>query len=111
MLEDAQVLEPFASGARDAFFSAMGADRQIRAAFVVGFAAGLATAGVSVLTAVATRRATTRGRRREPFRFIDLEPTDEITIKARPAEEANTCEEPPRLESEAPEFSPKSQRW
>lgn len=77
--------------------------------FAAGLAVGLTVAGVTLLLAAALRRS--RGRRHEDHpRFLDLEP-GELERQILPPEESSACVEPPRLESELPEFSPQSQRW
>ncbi len=77
--------------------------------FVAGVAVGLAVAGVTLLIAATVRRSRER-RRQEQLRYIDREP-DEQELAVLPRVESTATEEPPRLESELPEFSPESQRW
>ena len=73
---------------------------------------GLTLAGVTLLTAEAARRARARRTAGPTAPVIDgVHPPNGPELDARPAEEANASEQPPRLESEIPEFSPMSQRW
>jgi hypothetical protein len=81
-----------------------------KAAFVAGTLVGLGIGGVALLTGVAMRRIG-RGARSEPMRFIDREPDERERDLSLTMELASACEELPRLESELPEFSPRSQRW
>jgi len=92
----------------------MRTDIQLTPGFAAGLGLGLALAGVTVLTVGATRRMRSRrmiSRAQEHVPVIDgvyaLEPP---ALDARPAEEANAAEIP-RLESEAPDVAPTSQRW
>ena len=85
---------------------------QLNPAFVAGLGLGLALAGVTVLTVGAARRM--RSRRlmaREHIPVIDgVHAPETPALDARPAEEANALEVP-RLESEALDVAPMSQRW
>jgi hypothetical protein len=88
----------------------MRSDHRANAAFLEGVAAGLALAGVTVLTVEAARRIRERQGPTELADFIDgVHPPNEAELDARPAEEANAVEF--RLVSEAPDFSARSQRW
>ena len=85
---------------------------QVDPGFFAGVGLGLALAGVTVLTVGAARRM--RMRRRadgEHVPVIDgVHAPPPPALDARPAEEAN-APEIPRLESEAPDVPPMSQRW
>ena len=85
--------------------------RKNTSSFTSGIAVGLTLAGVALLTLEAARRTLSRRSSTEPVSFIDgVRPPNGVELNVRPAEEANTTD-PPRLESEADDFSPISQRW
>ena len=90
----------------------MRSEIQLNPGFVAGLGLGLALAGVTVLTVGATRRM--RARRMEMQEHVPIidgvHAPETPALDARPAEEGNTLEIP-RLESEAPDVAPTSQRW
>lgn len=92
----------------------MRTDIQLTPGFVAGLGLGLALAGVTVLTVGATRRMRARrmeARAAEHVPVIDgVHAPEPPALDARPAEEANALEIP-RLESEALDVAPMSQRW
>lgn len=90
----------------------MRSDIQINPGFVAGIGLGLALAAVTALTIGAARRIRTRRElAEEHMPVIDgVHAPDGPSLDARPAEEANALEIP-RLESEAIDVSPMSQRW
>jgi hypothetical protein len=86
---------------------------RLNPAFLGGVVLGLILGGVTLLSAEAMRRIRARRDRNDQHvPFIDgVHPPNDVELHARPAEEANAHENPPRLVSEIPEFSPLSQRW
>ena len=90
----------------------MRSEIQLNPGFVAGIGLGLALAGVTAITIEAARRM--RARRLladEHVPVIDGVHAPSVpALDARPAAEANTLEIP-RLESEALDVSPMSQRW
>lgn len=90
----------------------MRSDIQLNPGFFAGIGLGLALAGVTVLSVGAARRMRTRrSMSEEHVPLIDgVHAPSAPALDARPAEEANALEVP-RLESEAPDVSPLSQRW
>jgi hypothetical protein len=85
---------------------------ELNPGFLGGVVVGLMLACVTLLTAGAARRARSGRTGSERIPFIDgVHPPCEAELDARPAEEAMASDQPPRLESEIPEFSPMSQRW
>ncbi len=85
---------------------------QLDFGFMVGVGVGLALAGVTVVTVEAARRMRTRRALwADHMPVIDgVHPPAVAELEARPAEEANASEVP-RLESEAVDVPPTSQRW
>ena len=90
---------------------AMRFEFQLYPGFMAGIGVGLALAGVTVLTVGAARRTRARNAANDRVPLIDgVHDPAPPELDARPAEEANTLEVP-RLESEAPDVPPLSQRW